>query len=192
MCWLKAYLAKSQVVSTNPATLQWQGGKQYKVTQGYLWKIAGRRKAPWAKVIWAKSNIPSHTFVPWIFNTTCILWNTCDENETHLFYTSTYAKGVWEELGKWWQQMPRSQNGERMLKEMLQAKGPKARKQITGIIVTVAIYNTWRARNQAIFRTQIIPTKQTIRMIKEQVRHRILFLHSISKKYTMYKDGILQ
>jgi len=77
-------------------------------------------------------------------------------------------------------------NSDHMLKVLLQAKGPKARKQITGTVVTTAIYNIWRARNQAIFNDHVIPTQSTITMIKQQVRHRISFMHSITKKYTMH------
>jgi len=32
--------------STLPNTFEWQGGKQYKVTQGYEWQMGAKEKVP--------------------------------------------------------------------------------------------------------------------------------------------------
>jgi len=101
---------------------------KYKVTQGYEWQLGAKGKAPWAKIIWARSNIPSHVFISWIFvqyklltkkrlarfkpqqSLTCSPCNTVEDDEAHLFYTCSYAKEAWDELGSWWKYIPTAQN----------------------------------------------------------------------------------
>ncbi|KAJ8432376.1 hypothetical protein Cgig2_021910 [Carnegiea gigantea] len=122
---------------------------------------------------------------------TCSLCNTTEEDEAHLFYTCSYAKKVRDELGSWWRYTPTTQNSSQMLNQMLHSRGARASKQIIGAIMSATIYHIWRARNQAIFNGYKIPIKHTIRVVREQVNQRILFLHPLTRRYIMYIDSIL-
>ena len=166
-------------------------------------------KVTWAKLIWARSNIPRHAFISWVFiqhrlptkmrlnkylpqrEITCTICNTVAEDETHLFFECNYAKDIWKELSRWWQHLPIAQNSQNLMNAMLKSSGAKTKKHIICAITSAAIYLLWRARNQAIFNKQVISAKQTVYLIKEQVRHKILYLNTISSKYKMYIDSIL-
>ena len=47
-------------------------------------------------------------------------------------------------------------------------------------------------KQKKIFSHSIIPQKTTVQLIKDQVRQRILYLNTKTKKYTMYIDSLLQ
>ncbi|KAJ8420386.1 hypothetical protein Cgig2_004700 [Carnegiea gigantea] len=158
-------------------------------------------KVEWAKVIWARTNIPRHAIVNWVFiqhklptkirlnkyyhqeDTTCHLCKTAIEDEQHLFFNCDYAKDVWREIKQWWNLTPQ---------EMHKARGTKGEKQITSAIVLAAINHIWSARNHALFRSIHTPTRQTVTQIKEQVIHRILYLNTISRKIIHCIDSILK
>jgi len=78
-----------------------------------------------------------------------------------------------------------------MTASILRSKAPKAHKQITSAIYAAAIYFIWHARNQLLFKNQSIPAQITVTSIKEQIRHRILFLSTISNSYSSHVDVLL-
>ncbi|KAJ8419260.1 hypothetical protein Cgig2_016511 [Carnegiea gigantea] len=68
--------------SIKPNAFKWQGGKHYKVRQGYEWLPTKKRLARF---------MPQHSL-------TYSLCNVAEEDEAHLFFTCSYVKGVWAEL----------------------------------------------------------------------------------------------
>ena len=66
--WKKIYLTKE--FFKDACTSQqwdWQGTNVYRVKNGYNWQISTPSKIPWAKLVWARSLIPRHAFITWVF-----------------------------------------------------------------------------------------------------------------------------
>ena len=86
-------------------------------------------RGPWAKLIWARLNIPKHAFIYWVLihhrlptkqrlakflpptETLCVLCSAEEEEEeeeAHLLYnySYSYAKTILDELRKWWPFIP--------------------------------------------------------------------------------------
>ncbi|KAJ8424187.1 hypothetical protein Cgig2_033665 [Carnegiea gigantea] len=74
----------------------------------------------------------------------------------------------------------------------IETKCTKGDKLTTSAIISTAIYPLWSARNQATFNNKLIPPKQAVNQIKEQVRYRILHLNTISNTYKKCVDRLLQ
>ncbi|KAJ8436137.1 hypothetical protein Cgig2_033632 [Carnegiea gigantea] len=112
----------------------WKKGKtEYKVAQGYKWIRGNSKKVP-----------------------------RVEEEESHLFYTCSYAKTFWEVLSKWRQYIPIVQNSTQLLRELDKSKGPRTLKQITCAIISAIFYHIWSARNHLIFKKQQITALQII------------------------------
>ncbi|KAJ8420079.1 hypothetical protein Cgig2_019935 [Carnegiea gigantea] len=185
------------------------GDPDYKVAKGYEWQWETQRKVPWTKLIWARLNIPRNAFISWVLinhrlptkqrlskfqpqtDTLCVLCSAEEEDEDHLFHSCNYAKTIWKELRQWWRHTPNVQNSSLLLRGLKQSKGPGALKQITSAIITATFYHIWSARNHRIFKKQQITTYQIAYLIKDQVRSRILFLNTCSKKFSGYIDSLL-
>ena len=58
-------------------------------------------------------------------------------------------------------------------------------------IFAATIYLVWYARNQKLFKNQLIPAAITCRLVKEHVLQRLLFLNKYTGKYTKYIDKLL-
>ncbi|KAJ8427233.1 LOW QUALITY PROTEIN: hypothetical protein Cgig2_023070 [Carnegiea gigantea] len=175
--WQKACLSKECL-----------GSPHYKVKQGYKWLMRGHEKVEWAKVIWARTNIPRHAFVNWVYiqyklptkirlnkhchqeDITYPLCKTAAEDDQHLFLCCDYAKAVGNEI----------------------KKCTKGEKQITSAIVSAAIYHIWSARNNALFCSTYMPPRQTLGQIKEQVIYRIHCLNTTSKNFIHCIDSLLK
>ncbi|KAJ8426496.1 hypothetical protein Cgig2_029238 [Carnegiea gigantea] len=71
------------------------------------------------------------------------------------------------------------------------SSAPKAHQQISCAIFAATIYFIWYARNQLMFKNHRISAQHTVRMIKTQIRHRILFLNSLTCTFSSYVDGLL-
>ena len=199
-----------KAASSATAEMEWKGGEEYRVTQGYKLQLSSTIKVPWARVIWGRMNVPSHSFISWIFVqhrlptkkrlarfreqqlTTCSMCNLAEEDDTHLFFTCSYARMVWEGIGKWWQYLPSATSTDQLLDKMKHARGSRVSKMISGAVLAATIYHIWNARNQLIFKTHTLTAHYTIEKIKDQVRHRFLLLHFQHRKYTKYIDTILQ
>ncbi|KAJ8443027.1 hypothetical protein Cgig2_030230 [Carnegiea gigantea] len=100
-------------------------------------------------------------------------YSSAAEYETYLFFECNYAKELWKELNRWWQFLPAAQNNNDMVTTLLKNRGVKAKKYIAHAIFSAAIHLLWSARNQAVFHEHTISARQTVYLIKEQVRHRI-------------------
>ena len=120
-----------------------------------------------------------------------LLCSAAEEDDAHVVFTCTFASKVWEALRDWWKGIPLGINRTQMLRMIKHTKESKLRKQITRAIMVAAIYNIWRARNHAIFKNHIMLVAQIIKGIKGHIRYRILYLHSIQRKFEMYIDIIL-
>ncbi|KAJ8426027.1 hypothetical protein Cgig2_015849 [Carnegiea gigantea] len=98
------------------------------------------------------------------------------------FNTLIEDRNMWSGPGPHYPVMPSSHG----------SMAPRAQKQITYAIYAASIYFIWYARNQFIFKNHRITAQHTANMIKEQVRHRILFLNTLSCKYSTQIDNILR
>ena len=74
---------------------------------------------------------------------------------------------------------------------MNKAKGPQQRSKITCVIIATTLHHIWSARNHKIFKQKQITAAQSVYLIKEKLRARILFLNSSSKKNNRYTESIL-
>lgn len=97
-----------------------QDNKAYKVSLGYQWQMGRQQKVPWANLVWARTLIPRHAFIAWIFthhklptkvrlrkymmqpDMQCNICQAAEEDELHLFFSSTYAAEIWQGLQAWW------------------------------------------------------------------------------------------
>ena len=163
----------------------------------------------WDKVVWARASIPRHAFIAWLYvqrrlptkvHLCCflpqsdLLFPLCTnavEDDAHLFTTCPYAIEVWDSLTHWWP-LPFGTMQTDMTMALSKYRAPKAHQQISYAIFAATIYFIGNAQNQSIFKGRYIPTRHTVATIKEQIRHRILFLHSCLCNYSKYLDLILR
>ena len=66
---------------------------------------------------------------------------------------------------------------------LLRSKDNIIKRRITAATFAADIYNIWRAQNLALSKNQILSAQQTVKTIKEQVRHKILFLNKHTCTY---------
>jgi len=173
---------------TEPLSWDWEGGSEYKVSKGYAWLKQPQRKNPWAKIIWARPNLPRKAFISWVMinhrlptkqriakhqnftDITCVLCCAEDEIDEHLFFTCSYAKEIWGQPSHWWASLPSAQDSNQLLRYMRKAKDTRVTHQVTSSIITAILYHIWSARNQRIFRNQQLITSQIVYLIKDQVK----------------------
>ncbi|KAJ8423617.1 hypothetical protein Cgig2_015706 [Carnegiea gigantea] len=122
----------------------------------------------------------------------CPLCQRETEDDHHLFYGWQYASAIWIEIQPWWAVSPAFDSIEGRLWPLLKMKRDKQSKQITFAIFLVVIHHTRLARNNAQLKHQIIQAKDTIKIIKEQILHRVVFLHTHTKKYSLHLHKLLQ
>ncbi|KAJ8429586.1 hypothetical protein Cgig2_023792 [Carnegiea gigantea] len=114
-----------------------------------------------------------------------------EENEGHLFYDCSYTQEAWGHLKQWWSSLPIAPDNIQLLRYLKNYKGSSTLKQVTSAVIIGIFYHIWSARNHRIFKNQQITASQTANLIKDQVRSRILFLNTCSKKYSRYIDRLL-
>ncbi|KAJ8445596.1 LOW QUALITY PROTEIN: hypothetical protein Cgig2_018537 [Carnegiea gigantea] len=114
-----------------------------------------------------------------------------EENEDHLFYDCSYAQEVWGHLKQLWSSLPIAPDNIQLLRYLKNYKGSSTLKQVTSAVITSIFYHIWSARNHRIFKNPQVTASQTAYLIKDQVRSRILFLNTCSKKYSRYIDRLL-
>ena len=210
--WKKLCSMKELFKTGCPLQKDWsfQGKPVYKIKTGYKWLMGGS-KVPWDRVIWARASIPRHAFIAWVYvqrrlptkvrlnkyihrnDLQCTLCYNAAEDDNHLFAECPYAMEVWNSLLQWWP-LPFKTHQltlESMTASILRSKAPKAHKQITSAIYAAAIYFIWQARNQLLFKNRSISAQATVISIKEQIRHRILFLSTLSSSYSKLVDVLL-
>ncbi|KAJ8422114.1 hypothetical protein Cgig2_025299 [Carnegiea gigantea] len=208
ICAIKA-IFKAGCLAPNVWTFQ--GKNYYKVSIGYHWLVGGT-KVSWDRVIWARASIPHHAFIAWVFihrrlptkmrlnkffqqnDLHCLLCNHHTEDDSHLFAVCPYAQEVWDSIIHWWPLPLRSPclSLDDMTTPLSSFKAPKAHKQITFVVFAATIYFIWYARNQLLFRNHRITALTTVCMIKDQIRHHMLFLNTLSCKYSTHVDALLQ
>ena len=172
----------------------------------------GGSKVSWDKVIWARASIPRHAFIAWVCvhrrlptkvrlsklyhqnDLQCVLCSHHNEDDSHLFTACPYAREVWDAVMHWWPLPFRNTfpSLETMAASLSRFKAPRTHKQISYAIFAATLYFIWYVRNQLLFRNHLIVAQSTVCMIKEQIRHRVLFLNNLSCKYTTLVDVVLQ
>ncbi|KAJ8421025.1 hypothetical protein Cgig2_020051 [Carnegiea gigantea] len=121
----------------------------------------------------------------------CLLCNNAVEEDTHLSTECPYAIEVRESLMQWWP-IPCCNTYTDLAASPSRYRAPKAQKQILCAIFAVAIYVIQYTRNQLLLKNHRAPAQQTVNMIKEKIRHRILFLNTLSCTYSKHMDSILR
>ena len=120
----------------------------------------------------------------------CPLCNREEEDAEHPLFRCDYAKEVWTELWKCLQLPVFTGDLDQITDVLCKLRG-KSRTAITYAIFAAGVYYIWRARNAIAFQHLTWPSSKVVREIKEQIRMRILYLNSISGKYTKQIDRIL-
>ena len=115
ICFIKEYFKDACTFSQ----WIWQDNKTYKVRLGYQWQLGDPPKVPWAKLVWARSLIPRHAFITWIYthrrlptkvrldrvqqqDTLCSLCQSEEKDDQQLYFTCPYAQEVRQGLKEWW------------------------------------------------------------------------------------------
>ncbi|KAJ8422665.1 hypothetical protein Cgig2_004561 [Carnegiea gigantea] len=194
MCQVKETFKRyPDAQTTTQQTRQRVDNNEHKVSKGYKWRQGPVENPPWTKIAWTRPALPRHAFITFVLlhhrlptkmrlnkfistiDTYCTLCKATMEDDLHLFFQCSHAaEGA---------QTPRVSPPK--------TKGPKIRNCISYAIFIAAIYFICSARNHATFRNQIVHAKHTSKMIKEQVMQRLLFLNTISGKYTLYIHHLL-
>ena len=192
-----------------PHSWTWQGDAGYTVSRGYAWLRGRHERVPWAKSIWARSVHPKHAFICWILahnrlptkkrlgkympqtETTCSLCSMAEEDEQHLFLSCPYANAIWRTLREWWKTLPEITANTQLYSSTSPFKGTRTQRHISYAILAAAVYCIWSARNHKIFKHQRISPAQSTIIIKEHVKRRVLFLNSISGRYSNCIDALL-
>lgn len=122
---------------------RWQGGKDYTVRKGYDWQFQNIVKVKWDKLVWARMTIPRHYFIMWIFvhhrmptkvrlskfhphdSLRCVLCNSMEEDEHHLFIGCPSVQSLWKGVREWWPLPPIQSTIEGTIKAMLKTRGDK-------------------------------------------------------------------
>ena len=76
------------------------------------------------------------------------------------------------------------------ISNLMDTKG-RVKASITYAIFAAGIHYIWRASNKAQLEQKGWSAQQLVHEIKEQMKTRILYLHSKSPKYSLYIDRIL-
>ena len=118
----------------------WRGGVEYNVHKGYAWHFHDKAKVSWYKLVSARSTIPKHSFIMWVYTQhmlptkvrlskffpeeplLCLLCNSQEEDEHHLSIAHSHAQKIWTNLYSWY---PLPSNAIGDLKSVLQLKGCK-------------------------------------------------------------------
>ncbi|KAJ8419448.1 hypothetical protein Cgig2_023654 [Carnegiea gigantea] len=111
-------------------------------------------------------------------------WETKAKSPGH------YTKEIWGGISHWWDFPGNTVHLHDLIHSMLNIKG-KVKASISYAIFAAGVYYIWRARNVAPFKQTQWATPSVVKEIKEQIKTRILFLHSISAKYSLYIDRLL-
>ena len=74
----------------------------------------------------------------------------------------------------------------------MKTKGDKSYKQISYAIFSAVIYTIWTVRNSTIFKAKHRTVCDMLKDIKQYIVHRILYLHTFTKKFGKYIDRILK
>ena len=121
----------------------------------------------------------------------CVLCNAEAEDADHLLFQCTWAKDMWQAIRNWWPTTFDISSKEAFARSLTKLKKPRGEKQITYSIAAAVISNIWRARNEKIF-SNYAPSIQTyFKQIKEHIIHRLLILHSTTKKFAHSIDTLL-
>ncbi|KAL9690411.1 hypothetical protein QQ045_010809 [Rhodiola kirilowii] len=158
-----------------------------------------------ADLIWNKISHPRHSFCAWLAfrnrlptkdnlkgihheNNVCSWCQVEEESERHLFFNCTVLRPLhwflnlinitacwdsWEGLIYWFKR---------------RAWGSKAEKTTAAFIINAAIYETWRARNQRIFKNDSTPAEHLIKRIWNLLRLKLELIKNTKHELTINKQ----
>ncbi|KAJ8439686.1 LOW QUALITY PROTEIN: hypothetical protein Cgig2_010183 [Carnegiea gigantea] len=166
-----------------------------------IWAVALKKDMLWVRWVHGKYlksnswwNYRPGADNSWYWNKLCFFkdsYNKEEEDEAHLFFDCEYAQEIWSSPHRWWVFLVDPTHNAGAIACLLKNGGTQDYLQISYAIFSAAIYYIWRARNLAIFNHQMLPSRKVIHLAKEQIKIRVLFLHTYTKKYTMYIEQLL-
>jgi len=113
----------------------------------------------------------------------CDLCDEADEDMDHLFFQCRWARDYWNAIQNWWPSRVGTTSLTRFIQSTKKPKGLKREKMITYAIVTAAIYQIWRTRNEKIFSHHHLTVQSQFKHTKDHITQRILMLNKIIGKY---------
>ncbi|KAJ8419233.1 LOW QUALITY PROTEIN: hypothetical protein Cgig2_010820 [Carnegiea gigantea] len=139
-------------------------GRTIRHTKRDLWQLGDPPKVSWAKLLSARSLIPRHAFITWIY--------THRAQPTSSLYMPIGPGGA--ATAERMVEFP-NQSSRPLIDSLITVRGLKAQTHISYAIFIAGIHYIWRARNMVIFQNKRIPSHQMIQIIREQVKNGILF-----------------
>ncbi|KAJ8420145.1 hypothetical protein Cgig2_024524 [Carnegiea gigantea] len=112
-------------------------------------------KLEWRRILWAKSSIPSHSFIAWLFMLQKLpvksrlkrFTSFHKEDDDHLFFGYVLAKEVWKQVQDWRRMKANVFNHKQRMKSLMKLKGSLSFKRTSYAIFTACIYHIWSPRN---------------------------------------------
>ncbi|KAJ8420975.1 hypothetical protein Cgig2_025653 [Carnegiea gigantea] len=214
--WASIFVLPTEVIeklTQESKNYLWNGTEEFKSALHISWKQSCLAKskgglglkdfAVWnkttiAKLVWAIAEKKDHClpikhrllkFNPQVIPH-CVFYQREEEDDQHLFFDSPFTQSIWTGVHNWWPLPLTATTIEGRLNYLLKIKGDKQSKQTTYAICSIVIYNIWTARNFSIFRHQPPNVQDTTKIIKDQVIHRVLYLHTYTQKYLLYIDRL--
>ncbi|CAI8604644.1 unnamed protein product [Vicia faba] len=123
----------------------------------------------WAETVWARSNIPKHSFMYWmaiqdrlktrsmlkkmgILDTEdCLLCGMHEENIRHLFFDCVYSRKCLEQVKNWLGWQANINNLPSASRWINRAKITRFKKIIYAALLAGLVYNIWRCGNEVLW-----------------------------------------
>lgn len=154
----------------------------------------------WAAILWGPHNIPKVSFVTWMailgrLNTRdrlrlfgisqsaeCVFCKDSCENHNHLFFDYPFSSRIWtciqSKLNVSW---PVSQWPGITQHVAQSAQGKSIRAIIVKLAFTFTVYQLWIARNNRIFKKEMIPEEVVIKYIVDMIRFRMMSMTNCTR-----------
>lgn len=188
--------------NNGPNSVRWLPSSNGKFSITFTWNYLRKSgdRMPWAAILKGPHNIPKASFVTWMailgrLNTgnrlrlfgisqyaECVFCKDSRENHNHLFFDFLFSSKIWtciqSKLNVSWPilQWP----GVTQL-VALSAKGKYIRAIIVKLAFTCTVYQLWIARNNRIFRKEMIPEEVVIKWIVDMIRFRMMSITNITR-----------
>ncbi|KAL7246796.1 hypothetical protein ACSBR2_001828 [Camellia fascicularis] len=175
------------------------------ITKKSTWNFLRKSfdKVAWANIIWGPHNIPKVSMVVWmailgrlntgdrlkIFEVTqsaeYVFCKHPYEDHNHLFFECPFSDRIWQciqqKLNVNWPYLKWAD----LIKYIVNSvKGNSLKSIITKLAFTCTVYQLWLARNNRIFRNEMLPEEVIIKCIEDMVRFRVMHISNLKSHHS--------